>query len=68
MGHNLCINKTRNISFPVFPSTDLIIYFLSINNIMGSTDSRSGGLRLDQDYRLVRRFISDFYSGEITVV
>lgn len=35
---------------------------------MGSTDSRSSSVRLDQDYRLVRRFISDLYCAEITVV
>lgn len=35
---------------------------------MGSTDSRTAGFRLDEDYRLVRRFISDFYCAEITVV
>ena len=35
---------------------------------MGTTDSHSCSFRLDQDYRLVRRFISDFYSAEITVV
>ena len=35
---------------------------------MGTTDSHSCSFRLDQHYRLVRRFISDFYSAEITVV
>ena len=35
---------------------------------MGTTDSHSCSFRLDQDYRLVRRFISDVYSAEITVV
>jgi hypothetical protein len=35
---------------------------------MGSTDSRTNAFRFDQDYRLVRRFISDFYNAEITVV
>lgn len=35
---------------------------------MGSTDSRTSGFRIDQDYRLVRRFISDLYNAEITVV
>jgi hypothetical protein len=35
---------------------------------MGATDSHVCTFRLEQDYRLVRRFISDFYSGEITVV
>lgn len=35
---------------------------------MGSTDSRTSAFRIDQDYRLVRRFISDLYNAEITVV
>jgi transcription initiation factor IIE alpha subunit len=36
---------------------------------MGSTESKGETNRLELEYRLVRRFISDFYDGtEITIV
>lgn len=36
---------------------------------MGSTESQGSKSRLDKEYRLIRRFVSDVYGGsEITVV
>jgi len=36
---------------------------------MGSTESKGDKTRLELEYRLVRRFISEFYDGaEITII